>query len=234
MEQMHKNAKDYVRYLWTDGTDLGGYQLQMSRHIRIHRSNLVPAMQAVHALSRDAVYLLQDKSVASHSAAQADLGLDSDDSWQACEIDWPSAEGPLPARLPQAVRTDLCSQLMLYLEHHTSPPVAMGGGHANLSGKAAAMSFVTALECADEANFRDVLASTQAVCTDMGVEMGLPQFHSDGVSLLPAWHAMAPRKMEADAAEDGHLLHGERSQHSRCLSHSPQSPERCRWTPQFL
>ena len=207
--RLHTQVPDgFVRFMWSDGTDLGGYQLQMNRHIEIKKSQLVRAFELATLLGKDAVYLAHDRAVMQREQHFLAMGLDVDDAHEALpEVVWPAEEGAAPARLSIGQRRDMYSELTSLMHQHIAPPVALGLGHTDLSSKAAALMYILALESETPQQLRGLCHSIRAFCTDMGTEMGVPSFRGAPEALLPPRHPFAPSSaspFQVDAATDVH------------------------------
>ncbi|CAE7488403.1 unnamed protein product, partial [Symbiodinium sp. KB8] len=109
------------------------------------------------------------------------------------KIRWPTS--PLPEWVPwlQTLRSNI--------HEHINPPAAMGSGHRSLSDKAACEVFKWHLQHPITSDLFQHGASYVAHCSDMGVELSLPDFHVSGSveALLPDWlHRFIPPDIDVD------------------------------------
>ncbi len=96
----------------------------------------------------------------------------------------PFSAAPLPEWVPW-LRTIITS-----IREHINPPTALGSGHRALADKAAAEVYKWALQEPMGAPLASHASSYVSHTSDMGVELGLPEFTipDDGIErLLPGW-----------------------------------------------
>ena len=152
-------AEGVARFLWSDATDLGGYQLQMHRYFQIQKKDIVKAFEHATALARDGAYLEYDMAVAKQEQHFQSLGLDVDDE-ALPDLPWPVQEGAPPQRLSNAKRQETYAQLSAMMHQHISTPVALGLGHTDVGSKSAALLHVLSLECETPSSFNNSLTAS--------------------------------------------------------------------------
>ena len=81
------------------------------------------------------------------------------------------------------------------LVEHSCVPTAIGLSHANTAHKAAAFLHSIMLEFRHE-DFKESLLNVVSFTTDLGVEVGIPGFHSNLEDLLPTWRQQSLTKLE--------------------------------------
>ena len=199
-QSVNEDAAAYIRYTWCDGTDLGGWQLLISRHLRIAKTNVVQTMLAANKLCQDVVHLEQEVAAAALLEKRRRLGL-AHDSEEEDELHQPDPQ--LPQQLLTSERQQLCSQILANIQVHVSVPVALGHGHGNAAAKAAALVYSNALETTSKESLWALHASTAAVCTDMGAELNIATLNAKTSELLPSWHPFRRTCFENDD-EDAH------------------------------
>ena len=150
----------------------------------------VPGSDHTGLSARDSVYFEQD---CERQRAQEDFWAlgevpDNDDYVDNVELDWPAAEGPVPARLTPQERRGHLRKLHASLQYHIAIPTCYGLRHSNAAAKASALMFTNALESSTRTQFLQMTRSYKAMCTDMGVELSLSSFTGDPCECLPEWH----------------------------------------------
>ena len=192
----------YYRFAWSDGTDLKGRQLLMSRHMQIPCDKIVEAMQVAHKLAWDRRHSARQLRAERQRAQRLELGLDEDGSeeeeeevcldvcnYQKCK----ERDGPELPALSAEERQRLCTFLMELIVPHVFVPISLGLGHTDLASKVEASVYSFMWECASMQDLRNMCSSYRTYTTDMGTEMGIAQFHGRLSRLLPPWSGSLPR-----------------------------------------
>ena len=154
-----------IRVGWADSSPLAGYDWIWSQYHEIRESMLLSCFQAVHNLHRAV------------SEVVAEYEERDDD-----------ADAVLPtAPLPEWMTW--LQTLKDGVREHIHPPAAMGSGRRSLADKAASEVYKWQLQTPPVVKLSEHASSYVAHCSDMGVELGLPDFRVAGSvdSLLPEW-----------------------------------------------
>ena len=162
-----KSSDRCVRVGWTDSSPLAGYDWIWSQQHEIAESMLIPCFQAVCNLANASCNLVRE-----HEQLEEDGGA---------ETDLPTA--PLPEWRPWL------QMLKQGIHEHIHPPAALGSGHRSLADKAASEVFKWHLQNRSPDKLPEYSRSFVAHCSDMGVEVGLPDFQLKGSvsTMLPPW-----------------------------------------------
>ncbi|CAE7581880.1 unnamed protein product, partial [Symbiodinium necroappetens] len=173
-----------IRVGWSDSSPLAGYDWIWSQYHEVDKSHLLATFRAISSLQQ---------GVASFVEEQRQLHQDLLDGDEPEKIRWPTS--PLPEWVPwlQTLRSNI--------HEHINPPAAMGSGHRSLSDKAACEVFKWHLQHPITSDLFQHGASYVAHCSDMGVELSLPDFHVSGSveALLPDWlHRFIPPDIDVD------------------------------------
>ena len=189
---------EYYRFAWSDGTDLGGRQMLMSRHRRIHRDQIVEAMEAAHKMAWDRRYKERALREERRQQEREELGLhvegnhlddmEEDADEPDGDLAWPVADGPEPAQLSDTERARLCAFLYDTVVPHVNIPVGLALGLTDVSSKMAASVYAYMWECSTLRSLKWMLSSFCTYTTDMGAELGLAKFVGRVEDMLPEWH----------------------------------------------
>ena len=154
-----------VRVGWTDSSPLAGYDWIWSQYHEIRESMLLSCFQAVHKL---------------HHAISV-VVAESEERDDIADVVLPTA--PLPEWMPWL------QTLKESVREHIHPPAAMGSGRRSLADKAASEVYKWQLQHPPVVKLSEHASSYVAHCSDMGVELSLPDFRVAGSvgSLLPEW-----------------------------------------------
>ena len=167
-----------VRVGWTDSSPLAGYDWIWSQYHEIPESKLIPCFLAVNRLS-DAIsaFVAEQEEREEGNRPAHD---DDDDEAEGAQV-WPTM--PCPDWKPWL------SIIQESIHEHIHPPAALGSGRRSLADKAASEVYKWQLQSPKIPDLSDHSASYVAHCSDMGVELSLPDFEMRGAveSLLPEW-----------------------------------------------
>lgn len=172
------SATDCIRVGWSDSSPLAGYDWLWSQFHEIPLSKVVQCHRAVSALQQGTEAFVRQRLREQEAAAAADTDADAEDD----------SPDPLPAfPLPEWVEP--LRVLSSSVREHIAPPVALGSGHRSLADKACSEVFKWMLENPSGSDLSMHGMSFVAHCSDMGTELGLPDFELSGSvrSLLPEW-----------------------------------------------
>ena len=176
-----------IRVGWTDSSPLAGYDWIWPQYHEIQESKLLRCFQSVCKLCA----AISD-FVAEHHEQEIQEGNDEVD-----EAPQELPTSPLPEWKP------LLQVISDSIHEHIHPPAALGSGHRSLADKAASEVFKWQLQSPSIPNLTLHSASYVAHCSDMGVELSLPDFELSGSvdRLLPEWmREVLPA--DVDAADD--------------------------------
>ena len=163
-----KAATKCVRVGWADSSPLAGFDWIWSQYHEVPVSHLVRVHKAVCSLQKVISRFAQD------------FAEEEDDA------QWLAA--PLPEWVPHL------KVLQKHIFEHVNPPAAMGSGRRSLADKAASEVYKWHLQHAETTSLSEHADSFVAFCSDMGVELSLPDFHVPGSvdALLPDWLERKP------------------------------------------
>ena len=171
-------SNEVVRFMWCDSSPLVGYDWLWSQFHEIRRLDLVPVCQAMHRITR---------AIREAFATVESKGGSADDLFQ-----------PLPdwgADLA-AVKTSIVE--------HISPPTSVASGQRGIAHKVRALVHQWHLEIPEHIGVSGFADTFQCVCSDMGVEFGITDFHAEEVSaLLPSWINRAELQRDVQQEEEG-------------------------------
>ena len=177
-----------VRYGWTDASPQANYDWLWIQSKSLAQSDIMSAFVLAAQLKINI-------------DEQVNVAMDSNpDDWH---------ERPIH---PTAEMLDALEKYESMFEYHVHPPVAVTSGFRGLSHKASAMLYSYVLELPSPNHLRAFCESYISHTSDMGVEMGLPEFEvpaAGHVQLLPSW-------MQDDMVGDGApvtAVPGDRLQH---------------------
>ena len=182
-------SESSVRYAWADSSPLAGYDWIWSQHHQIEKAQVFRAFRAVCSLQEAIANFVSEH--------ERELELDMEDDAPADhEGRWPTA--PLPAWV------DFLSVLKDNIREHVNPPAAMGSGHRSLVDKVACEVYKWHLQLPVSADLSAHASSYVAFCSDMGVELSIPDFQvNDSIAgLLPDWLKRGLRDVDEDAHAD--------------------------------
>jgi hypothetical protein len=152
----------FFRYLLVDSSPQVGYDWLWSQYKQISANRAVSVCRALNKLQVDVAVHAQRLRA---DDPECELVLEPLDSWK-----------PLLALIADGI------------SEHISPPTAVASGHRGLAHKARALVHQWYLELPAHLSMNDHADTFEAVCSDMGVEMSLPDFRAPDVeSILPAW-----------------------------------------------
>jgi hypothetical protein len=161
-EQLQQS--DCIRAGWSDSSPIAGYDWIWSQFHEIPRTKVIATFNAVSALTQAIAERVCELSVDEEGDAHQD-GEVMDAAW-----------------------TPWLQTIQANILEHISTPAALGSGHRSLAHKASAEVYKWGLQ---EPPGQLVAHATSYIahCSDMGVELGLPDFTIQGQceSLLPSW-----------------------------------------------
>ena len=193
-----------IRVGWTDASPLAGYDWLWSQFHEIPSSELIRCHAAVTSLQQaTSAYVAeheQEQEQADEDAAQPGLSVTPLAEW----VPW-------------------LQLLKTHVREHINPPTALGIGHRSLADKASSEVYKWQLQMPPTADLAVHSNSYIAHCSDMGVELGLPDFEVSGSvsALLPRW---LTRCQPMDIEED-RQAHGDHDIDGPVLPAVPAEPE---------
>ena len=180
------------RFVWSDGTDIKGWQMLISRHVHVRKDSIWNAMLAVHKLTLDCGHIEAALLTDTRRARLRELGMDSDDDDDEnseSELQPGSLVEDLPEPLLPEERVRLCKVLLNLVKVHVQIPTALALGHTDLPSKVDAMMHACSLEAGSVHVLQEMVNSFCSITTDMGTELGMAEFRCASVeSLMPEWH----------------------------------------------
>ena len=165
-------SQDWTRFGHADSSPMGGYDWLWSQHLQVPTGSLTRCFMAVQR---------------THAWMQSCLGDAVDSRLQDRQV-------------PENVKREF-DYLLEHVMEHVNPPSSLGSGFRGLAHKVGNMVFSWSLQSARGDELRKIPASFRSHTSDMGVELGIPDFHVRDVStLLPPWMSDANigRDLEVD------------------------------------
>lgn len=174
--RMHRMTDEgTIRLGWADSSPTAGFDFVLSAWDQIQRADLLRLLAAVR-------YLCACRAARESGGVVADPEVDA-------------------ARRDERVKGYM---QILYsgIQRHNDPPVAVGKGCTNLGHKCAALLHKWWLQSGSEAKLLCFRASLASFCTDLGTEVGSPDFLVPDIRMLmPEWMYEDSGGMDLDVAD---------------------------------
>jgi hypothetical protein len=166
LHKRSRTTKSVARFMWTDSSPVANHDWIWCQYTEVKSENLVRVCQAINDLTL-AVHQWHDDQ----GFAQQDEGFDVNE-----------------VMFPHPDWRDWLATIGSCVAEHICPPTALASGHRGVAHKCRAILHQWHLETPEGISLDDFADSFYCACSDMGVEMSIPDFRAAKVSeLLPPW-----------------------------------------------